>query len=103
MNRPRAFIVVILLSGLAVCCWLYASPITRSAAYRGTGVIESISREEKLVLIDHDKIEGQMDAMVMGFHVKDSSLLNGVNAGDRVDFTLETGKGTALVTALKKR
>ena len=70
--------------------------------YFGTGVIIIINREEGWIEIKHGEIKGLMPAMTMEFLVKTRSLLNEVQVGDRVDFTVvETGKGE-FITELKK-
>ncbi len=70
--------------------------------YFGTGVITIINRNEGWVEIKHEEIKGLMPAMTMEFWVKTRSLLNEVQVGDRVDFTVvETGKGE-FITELKK-
>jgi Cu/Ag efflux protein CusF len=70
--------------------------------YPGTGVIMIINRKEGWVEINHEEIKGLMPAMQMEFWLKDRSLVDNVNVGDRVDFTIvETRKGEYL-TKLKK-
>ena len=61
-----------------------------------------INRKEGWVEINHEEIKGLMPAMQMEFWVKDKSLLDKVNVGDRVDFTVvETKKGEYL-TEIKR-
>ena len=70
--------------------------------YFGTGVITIINRKEGGIEIKHEEIKGLMPAMTMEFLVKPRSLLNEVQVGNRVDFTVvETGKGE-FITELKK-
>jgi Cu/Ag efflux protein CusF len=70
--------------------------------YPGTGVVVQINRKEGWIEINHEEIKGLMPAMQMEFWVKSRSLLDGVKAGDRVDFTVvETEKGEYL-TELRK-
>jgi hypothetical protein len=38
----------------------------------------------------------------MDFHVQDRSLLNGLAAEDRIQFTIENGVGGLKITAIKK-
>jgi hypothetical protein len=38
----------------------------------------------------------------MDFHVKDRSLLDGLAADDRIQFTVENGVGGLKITAIKK-
>jgi len=54
------------------------------------------------VEIDHGEIKDLMPAMEMEFWVRDSSLMDGVRVGDKVDFVVvEDSKGQYL-TELKK-
>ena len=42
------------------------------------------------IVIEHGDIKGFMDAMIMGYKVNPPSLLDGLNAGDRIHFTVDT-------------
>jgi len=71
--------------------------------YPGTGVVASINKKEAWIEINHEEIKGLMPAMQMEFNVKDKSLLDKVNVGDRVDFTIvETEKGEYLTEINRK-
>ena len=79
----------------------FPSPVLNKP-YEGTGVIAIINRKEGWVEINHEEIKGLMPAMQMEFWVKDRSLLDKVQVGDRVNFTIvETAKGEYL-TQLKR-
>ena len=79
----------------------FPSPVLNKSYY-GTGVIVIINRKEGWVEINHEEIKGLMPAMQMEFWIKDRSLLDKVQVGDRVNFTIvETAKGEYL-TELKK-
>jgi Cu/Ag efflux protein CusF len=60
-----------------------------------------VNREKGILRISHEKIEGYMEAMTMDYRVKDVSLLNSIEVGEGVDFTLEEAAGVASITALK--
>jgi Cu(I)/Ag(I) efflux system protein CusF len=65
--------------------------------YPGTGVVDLINKKEGWIEITHQEIKDLMPAMQMEFNVKDRALLDKVNVGDRVDFTIvETAKGEYL-------
>ena len=65
--------------------------------YPATGVVALINKKEGWIEINHDEIKDLMPAMQMEFWVKDKSLLDKVNVGDRVHFTVvETKKGEYL-------
>jgi Cu/Ag efflux protein CusF len=42
------------------------------------------------IVLTHGEIKGFMDAMTMGYQIQPSSLLEGVQAGDAVRFTIDT-------------
>jgi Cu/Ag efflux protein CusF len=72
--------------------------------YPGSGVVASINKKEGWIEINHEDIKDLMPAMQMEFNVKDKSLLDKVNVGDRVDFTIiETEKGEYLIELKKKQ
>jgi Cu/Ag efflux protein CusF len=75
--------------------------VPAAAVYQGRGVVKALNREQGTVRINHEKIEGYMEAMTMDYRVKDASLLDSVNVGDDVDFTLEDTAGVASLTGLK--
>ena len=78
-------------------------PAVMNKPYPGTGVVASINKKEAWIEINHEEIKGLMPAMQMEFNVKDKSLLDKVNVGDRVDFTIvETEKGEYLTEINRK-
>ena len=42
------------------------------------------------IVVDHKEIKGFMGAMTMGYRIEPPSLLEGVKAGDRIRFTIDT-------------
>jgi Cu/Ag efflux protein CusF len=56
----------------------------------GEGKIVAVVPTSEQVVIDHKEIKGFMDAMTMGYRVDPLSLLDGVQAGDQVHFTIDT-------------
>ena len=70
--------------------------------YPGTGVVTILNRKEGWVEIEHQEIKDLMPAMQMEFWVRDSSLMDAVRVGDKVDFVIvEDSKGQYL-TELKR-
>jgi Cu/Ag efflux protein CusF len=74
----------------------------QSTSYQATGVVKSLNAALPSIEIEHGDIEGLMPAMKMDFHVKDRSLLDGLAADDRIQFTVENGVGGLKITAIKK-
>jgi Cu/Ag efflux protein CusF len=66
----------------------------------GEGTVVALVPGTQQVVIDHEEIEGFMGAMTMGFRVHAPSLLDHVQPGDGVRFTINTATGT--IIALEK-
>jgi len=68
--------------------------------YDAHGVVESVNREYRQVVIHHDDIPGLMPEMTMSFDVPDPELLAKLQPRQVVDFRLEfTGKAYKVVAA----
>ena len=74
----------------------------QTTTYQGVGVVKSSDPKRPSIEIDHEDIKGLMPAMTMEFYVKDKSLLDGLKAGDRIEFTLENGVGGIKITVIHK-
>jgi Cu/Ag efflux protein CusF len=57
--------------------------------FRGSGVVTAIDPETGSLTINHREIKGLMPAMEMLFSVDPRSLSDGVNPGDRIEFSVE--------------
>ena len=81
------------------------SPIAdeSKALGHGVGVVESFDQQAATIQIDHQDIEGLMPAMNMPFAVKDKTLLDSVNPGDKIDFWVESTPAGLVVVRLQKR
>jgi Cu/Ag efflux protein CusF len=71
--------------------------------HHGVGVITKITPQDPSVGINHEEIKGLMPAMTMEFYVKDKSLIDSLQVGDKVDFTIEARQGTEVISEIKKR
>ena len=56
----------------------------------GEGKVIALVPANKQIVVDHGEIKGFMDAMIMGYNVNPSSLLDGITAGDHIRFTIDT-------------
>ena len=74
----------------------------QTTTYQATGVVKSLNPSLPSIEIEHGDIQGLMPAMRMDFRVQDRSLLNGLAADDRIQFTVENGVGGLKITAIKK-
>ncbi len=74
----------------------------QTTTYHSIGVVKSTNVKLSSIEIQHQDIPGLMPAMTMEFYVKDKSLLEGVKAGDRIDFILENGVAGLRVVGINK-
>jgi Cu/Ag efflux protein CusF len=69
-------------------------PVVRR--YELKGRVESIDFNRKRLTVAHEEIKGYMDAMTMGFAVKDENVLRGLKSGDQVEAVLVYDSSTNL-------
>ena len=60
----------------------------REKDFPAKGVVQSINRTERQIVIRHEAISNYMGTMTMPFKVKDSNGLAGLQAGDEISFHL---------------
>jgi Cu/Ag efflux protein CusF len=65
-------------------------PLSSAKFVKGMGKIIAVVPESKSIVIEHGAIKDFMDAMTMGYKVSSPSVLKGLRAGDRVEFTFDT-------------
>jgi mono/diheme cytochrome c family protein len=56
----------------------------------GEGTVIALRPEKQQIVLEHGEIRGFMEAMTMGYKINPTSLLNSVNPGDKVRFTIDT-------------
>jgi len=99
--RPRHFYLCTLLFA-TVCRALGQNSGGDVHAYPAHGVIEKIAPDHHAVTIHHQAIPGYMMEMTMDFPVRDPHLLDGLAAGDQVDFTLDVSRDDAWVENIRR-
>jgi protein SCO1/2 len=69
-----------------------AQPSAQEAEHTvvGEGKVVAVVPSSGQIVVDHQAIKGFMDAMTMGYRVDPPSLLEGVQAGDPIRFTIDT-------------
>jgi len=63
-------------------------------SFNGIGIVISTSPRAGRLLVNHEEIKGFMSAMEMSYAVAPQSLLNGLNTGDKIRFTIDPAKST---------
>lgn len=76
--------------------------IPKDGSYNAKGVVTKVNLTGATIEIDHEEIVGLMPKMIMEFHVSDKALLNGIKAGDKVEFVIEYKHPTETVVSIKK-
>lgn len=71
--------------------------------FHGVGVIKKVTPQDPSLMIDHEEIKDHMPAMTMEYYVKDKSLLDSIQSGDKVDFTIENNQGVEVISEIKKK
>src|ERR1700704_5129212 len=56
--------------------------------YPVSGLVLRVDKEHQTLLVSHESIPNYMDSMVMPFRVRESNMLEGIQAGMTVEFTL---------------
>ncbi len=66
------------------------------------GIVRGISTEANLLFVTHDALPGLMSSMTMGFRANDPKLLQGLNPGDLIQFTVKESGNQLVVVAVQK-
>lgn len=110
MNALHGFLLaaVALLSLLAGCKGATTEApdaATTGAAkeYEIQGKVVAVGADKRSITLDHEEVPGLMKAMEMKFNVEEASVVEGVNAGDRVAGNLRVEGSDYTITRLKKR
>lgn len=96
MSRLLVRAVVAGLLGLPVV--LHAQP---PGEYTVTGMVVSVNRAERTMTVSHQAVPGLMGPMTMPFEVRRASLLEGLEPGTVVTFTLKVDRSTALAEGVR--
>jgi Cu/Ag efflux protein CusF len=62
-------------------------------------VVATVPHASQLV-VDHEEIEGFMEAMTMGYRIDPPALLDGLRPGDKIRFTIDVRR--KVITAVEK-
>ena len=71
-------------------------------AHHGVGIVVAINADKGRVKLNHEAIEGYMDAMTMWFEAKDPKMLEGLAPNDKVEFVLSEEDSADVLTEIKK-
>lgn len=99
-----AFVTTLALSSVAGA-YAQSQPTPAAASdSMSTGEVKKVDKSAGKVTIKHGPLKNiGMDAMTMVFRVKDPAMLDGVKAGDKIQFVAEEPNGQLTVTKLEKQ
>ncbi len=66
------------------------------------GVVRAVLPQANVVILTHEDIPGYMTSMTMGFTVKDPKLVQGLDIGETVRFTLSGVPPDLVITAITR-
>ena len=89
---------LLLIAGLGLAAGAYAF-LLGPDTYVGRGRVAGL-RDDSTVTLKHERIPGYMPPMIMPFTVDDPQLLDGLTAGDAVEFELTVTDEAGRITAL---
>ena len=98
--RLCAVLVLSLAFTLSSAC--AAPQAEQRVTHTGKGTVVAVNVEKARVKLDHEKMEGYMDPMVMWFDVKDASLIRDLAPNDRVEFTVTEEESADVITEIRK-
>jgi FtsP/CotA-like multicopper oxidase with cupredoxin domain len=85
-------------SAMKVISQVAPAPVA-SKNFEAVGTVMGTVPRTGRLLVDHGEIKGFMAAMQMSYAVSTPSLLNGLNPGDKIQFTIDAGNST--ITAIR--
>lgn len=89
---PKVFIgliVALMISlGFAACEKKVSAPVGEAKRYELKGKVVEVDAAGKRVKVEHEKIEGFMDAMTMWFPVKDDANFGKLQVGHQITATM---------------
>jgi protein SCO1/2 len=85
--QTSIFLLAILLSATSLACQ-NSSNSSNAQHFDIKGKVVTVDKEKKEITLDHEEIEGFMDAMTMPFIVKDRDALDVMSTGDTIQATL---------------
>ena len=67
---------------------------TKKKSYALRGKVEAVTESNRTLTVNHENVEGWMEAMTMAYEVDDPKVLKKVKAGDQIKATVYDGDYT---------
>lgn len=101
-SNTKPILLILIFGLLLVQCSKKEDSAETPQKHKATGVIVSVDQKNSYVTIDHEDIPGFMAAMTMPFAVSDSTLLDGLQQGDKVNFMVQATESMYVVSEITK-
>ena len=79
-----------------------ADEAARLRTFAASGVVLSVARDERQLVIRHGAISNYMAAMTMPFQVKNAAALDGLKSGDEISFRLQVTQTDSWIDRIVK-
>jgi len=76
-------------------------PVLAAQKYEATGLVLKVDAPHKTILVSHEAIKGYMDAMTMPYAVRDTRLLDHLEPGQKISFTLVVTKDSSWLEGIR--
>lgn len=76
----------------------HTTPKAPEKIFSVQATVTEVDREKNRLFIDHEKMEGYMEAMEMPFKVNDPAVFDKVKVGTKGKFTIEVTDGVGAIT-----
>lgn len=86
---------------ILVTTLLFATTTFAGKEFMAEGTVNAVKSSDEKLNISHGEVKGLMGAMTMDFKVADPAMLDDVEAGSKIKFTLEDNNGNLVVTDLE--
>jgi protein SCO1/2 len=97
LAKPGAGMIAVIFFSLAVV------PAWAGQKYEVTGLLLQVDRRQRTMAVSCKEITGYMDAMVMPFSVRDAKMLEGLEPGMTIDFSLVVEKDSSYAESIHVR
>jgi protein SCO1/2 len=97
-----ALTLVAVLTAIVMSRNFRSAPVANVRTFQVHGQIRSVDAANKTVRIAHEAIPNYMPAMTMPLFVKEDSLLNGLTAGENVQFELSVTENDSWISHIDK-
>ena len=94
--------VVVFISAIVFSSIVFSTTAWAAGEFSAQGTVNAVKSADGKLNISHGDVKGLMGAMTMDFKVADPAMLDDVEAGSNINFTLEEDKkGNLTITDLE--